>query len=495
MSIKTELSLLKTNIQNAKNKLYTNLVDKGVKDITTASTLDVMADSVSDIVTGTSSGGVAINNQTKTITITENGNQIVNYDYGFTGLESVNVIVDVKSDDSQQNVTNVNMGFDFSPSYLAKHLNERGNYFWDDNDECLYYPTGNFILSEQWQVQKYDGYDSWSAQNKLNNEDWYTYFPEDWIEFSHLKRKYPIVCGKWSNTECKDLYYTPEEMYKIKDEQTFYNLYEIYTTDIYGNEIILKYSSDNSFYFYYLNDSGEYEHYYHSLPNGGEPTFYPIFEKIPYCRNYNPYSFEDDVIEFIGVNIETNEANSYGEWNINRGDKLIKSSYINFFDWDYKITNKLYWRYIGDWEERFQYLTSVYRIERITYDTSQVNVKLDNQILRNTELDYIGEIIFEENLNSFSLIHNETNIEYCLLKNIGIAKNMQYFVCDSHYWGINNKYKGSHQAAIDSLITYSFDRASANYPVLKLNLYIDFVNTLDESQIAQITAKGFTIIS
>ena len=52
MSIKSELSVLKVNIQNAKNKLYTNLVDKGVTDITTASTLDVMADSVSDIVTG-----------------------------------------------------------------------------------------------------------------------------------------------------------------------------------------------------------------------------------------------------------------------------------------------------------------------------------------------------------------------------------------------------------------------------------------------------------
>ena len=56
MSIKSELSVLKVNIQNAKDKLYTNLVDKGVTDITTASTLDVMADSVSDIVTGTSSG-------------------------------------------------------------------------------------------------------------------------------------------------------------------------------------------------------------------------------------------------------------------------------------------------------------------------------------------------------------------------------------------------------------------------------------------------------
>ena len=53
MSIKSDLSVLKVNIQNAKDKLYTNLVDKGVTDITTASTLDEMANSVSGITTGT----------------------------------------------------------------------------------------------------------------------------------------------------------------------------------------------------------------------------------------------------------------------------------------------------------------------------------------------------------------------------------------------------------------------------------------------------------
>ena len=57
MSIKSELSILKVNIQNAKDKLYTNLVDKGVTDITTASTLDAMADSVSNITVGGGSEG------------------------------------------------------------------------------------------------------------------------------------------------------------------------------------------------------------------------------------------------------------------------------------------------------------------------------------------------------------------------------------------------------------------------------------------------------
>ncbi len=49
MSIKSDLTILKTNIQAAKDKLYTNLTEKGVTDITTASTLNELADSVSGI--------------------------------------------------------------------------------------------------------------------------------------------------------------------------------------------------------------------------------------------------------------------------------------------------------------------------------------------------------------------------------------------------------------------------------------------------------------
>ena len=52
MSIKGDLTVLKTNIQNAKNKLYTNLTEKGITTITTASTLDAMADSVIGITVG-----------------------------------------------------------------------------------------------------------------------------------------------------------------------------------------------------------------------------------------------------------------------------------------------------------------------------------------------------------------------------------------------------------------------------------------------------------
>ena len=54
--INEQLNTLKTNIENTKDKLYTNLSNKGVTTITTASTLDEMADSVNNITVGGSSG-------------------------------------------------------------------------------------------------------------------------------------------------------------------------------------------------------------------------------------------------------------------------------------------------------------------------------------------------------------------------------------------------------------------------------------------------------
>ena len=44
-------------------------------------------------------GGVTINNQSKSITITENGNSVVSYDSGYTGLEKVSVKVSIPNEE------------------------------------------------------------------------------------------------------------------------------------------------------------------------------------------------------------------------------------------------------------------------------------------------------------------------------------------------------------------------------------------------------------
>ena len=52
---------------------------------------------------------------------------------------------------------------------------------------------------------------------------------------------------------------------------------------------------------------------------------------------------------------------------------------------------------------------------------------------------------------------------------------------------------GARQSLIDTLITYSYDRATAGYSTCTINLYADTKALLTQDEIAQITAKGYTL--
>ena len=61
-------------------------------------------------------------------------------------------------------------------------------------------------------------------------------------------------------------------------------------------------------------------------------------------------------------------------------------------------------------------------------------------------------------------------------------------------WGVNNDtITDAKQSLIDSLITYSFDRATAGYSTHTITLSANTKAVLTEEEIAQITAKGYTI--
>lgn len=61
-------------------------------------------------------------------------------------------------------------------------------------------------------------------------------------------------------------------------------------------------------------------------------------------------------------------------------------------------------------------------------------------------------------------------------------------------WGVNSdEAPNAKQSLIDSLITYSFDRATAGYSTCTITLSANTKAVLSEDEIAQITAKGFTI--
>ena len=89
-----------------------------------------------------------------------------------------------------------------------------------------------------------------------------------------------------------------------------------------------------------------------------------------------------------------------------------------------------------------------------------------------------------------------TYTRYMIIKNLGYYQSGSYLNMEySRVWGIaNDEVPDARQSLIDSLITYSFDRATAGYSTMTMKLYKDVKALLTEDEIAQITAKGYTLI-
>lgn len=88
-----------------------------------------------------------------------------------------------------------------------------------------------------------------------------------------------------------------------------------------------------------------------------------------------------------------------------------------------------------------------------------------------------------------------SSIRKAVFKDIGYQSTAQKF--NTSYatnWGVNSdEIPDARQSLIDSLITYSFDRAAAGYPTCTIKLSTNTKSLLTEDEIAQITAKGFTL--
>ena len=98
-----------------------------------------------------------------------------------------------------------------------------------------------------------------------------------------------------------------------------------------------------------------------------------------------------------------------------------------------------------------------------------------------------GDYMFGWNSNS--------SIRKAVFKDIGYQSTaVQFNTSYIENWGVNSdEIQDARQSLIDSLITYSFDRASAGYPTCEITLSTNTKALLTEDEKAQITAKGFTI--
>jgi hypothetical protein len=84
-----------------------------------------------------------------------------------------------------------------------------------------------------------------------------------------------------------------------------------------------------------------------------------------------------------------------------------------------------------------------------------------------------------------------SKLVFALIKNIGKSSLETYDFSGASVWGMGGD--ENRQSLIDSLITYSYDRASNGLETAIIKLHKNVKALLTEEEIAQITAKGFTI--
>lgn len=100
-------------------------------------------------------------------------------------------------------------------------------------------------------------------------------------------------------------------------------------------------------------------------------------------------------------------------------------------------------------------------------------------------------------IGSNNIASGNSAIRYIMLYNMGKAEGLTEVELNSMNIGKEDESipesAGARQALIDSLITNSFDRATASYSACTINLNKETKALLTEDEIAQITAKGFTI--
>ena len=155
---------------------------------------------------------------------------------------------------------------------------------------------------------------------------------------------------------------------------------------------------------------------------------------------------------------------------------------------------------VTDMRNMFTGCSGLTSLDLSSFDTSKV-----------TQMGYIfsycgnlkcvfGEIDFASMSSTYNGglfgLSNLNALRQLTVKNLGLQKGYTstYSFNIPQNWGVNSEeIPNARQSLIDTLITYSFDRAAAGYAPCTITLASNTKAVLSENEIAQITAKGFTI--
>jgi hypothetical protein len=124
--------------------------------------------------------------------------------------------------------------------------------------------------------------------------------------------------------------------------------------------------------------------------------------------------------------------------------------------------------------------------------TSNITV-MANMFYNCTNLQKIEELDIINCNNMYNMFNGCTKLSVMTLKNFGTQSSIDLrgYVFGQTKWGQGSD--EARQSLVDSLLTYSFDRATAGYASLTVQLPSASLALLTDTEKAAITAKGYTL--
>jgi hypothetical protein len=132
----------------------------------------------------------------------------------------------------------------------------------------------------------------------------------------------------------------------------------------------------------------------------------------------------------------------------------------------------------------FTYINKLY--------TSNITI-MSNMFNNCTNLQKIEELDIINCNNMYNMFYGCTKLSVMTLKNFGTQSSIDLrgYVFGQTKWGQGSD--EARQSLVDSLLTYSFDRATAGYASLTVHLPSASLALLTDTEKAAITAKGYTL--
>ena len=391
--------------------------------------------------------GTTLNNQTKEVDINKNGETIITYDEGYTGLEQVTVNVNVASQGGEGGNPFETIGYTSTPQYIL--------------DGIEYAKT----IQNNWNAS------ITNRSNAFKDDLQLMYFPQ--VDTSNVNNMSQMFSG------CTNLQYVPAiNVSKVTNmRQMFHKCNKLTSLDL-SNWNTSKVTSMS----YMFSNCGSLTSL--DLSNFDTSKVTDMSSMFTNCSRLTSL----DVSNF-NTSAVTNMSYMFN------GCSGLTSLDLSSFNTS-AVTNMNY---------MFNYCSGFTSLDLSSFDTSKVT-NMTYMFYNNYKLQRIDGYLDWTKISSYPLqfiASNSSNgypLRYMTIKNLGTTGTTFNFNNNNlQNWGDESDTTtyplsvGARQSLVDSLLTYSYDRAANGLSNCKIQLHSKVKARLTADEITAIQNKGYTI--